>query len=48
MLKTTDQGVDTLRHKLALLMNKLQFERSIYNELSENYFQIENQLISSK
>ncbi|EAS01999.1 hypothetical protein TTHERM_00500850 (macronuclear) [Tetrahymena thermophila SB210] len=48
VLKNTDQGLDVLRQKLALLMNKLQFEQSVYKELTENYFSIEQQLKVAK
>ncbi|KRX02075.1 hypothetical protein PPERSA_03137 [Pseudocohnilembus persalinus] len=48
LLKQTDQGIDVLRQKFVQISNKLTFERSVYNELSEHYFHIEQQIQRSK
>lgn len=48
MLLQSDHGVDVLREKYAKLFGKLLFERSIYNELSERYFQIEEKVQQKK
>ncbi|CAD8210830.1 unnamed protein product [Paramecium octaurelia] len=42
LLCNTDYGQDILKKKLVLLMNKLEFERRIYHELSNHYYQIES------
>ena len=44
MLGDSPQGNEILRKKYATLLNKISFERSVYNELTEHYFQIQDKL----
>ena len=41
LLCNTDKGQDLLKRKFALLLNKLEFERKIYHELSNHYYKLE-------
>ena len=42
MLSQTKHGVEVLKKMYAKYLNKLEYERKIYNKQSENYFKIED------
>lgn len=48
MLLQSEHGVEVLREKYAKLIEKTIFERSIYNDLSDRYFRIEEKLEQKK
>eukprot|EP01017_Pseudomicrothorax_dubius_P006480 TRINITY_DN11849_c0_g1_i3.p1 TRINITY_DN11849_c0_g1~~TRINITY_DN11849_c0_g1_i3.p1 ORF type:complete len:444 (-),score=104.62 TRINITY_DN11849_c0_g1_i3:41-1372(-) len=48
LLKNSAQGVEILREKYAKLLGKLELERAVYNDLSEQYFEIEERVKHKK
>lgn len=48
LLKNTDQGQDILKKKLVTLLGKVEFERTLYHELSNHYYKLEGRLNEAK
>jgi len=44
LLKSSNAGVEILRQKYARLLNRLNLERIVYEELSDEYFKIESDI----
>ena len=44
MLAQSDHGAEVLKKMYAKFLNKLEYERRLYNHLSEKFFKIEDQV----